>query len=242
MLAVLTEAGYRCAVPTCRTILAIDLHHIIEVSQNGTNNPDNLIALCPTCHALYHRGIIHKESISRWKDVLVAQNKPIDRHAGDKEDNKAEIGSNSEQSGPKLQVLFVETRLILPQHPGDQLRVELGLMNRGTTEANVTLYDRTYYLSATPTQRQFKYLSTSPESILIPPIPNAIWRLEMRFDVNWTSLHIAALNAGKVRLFVFARGHVNGPRENSTPLPFSGMYDPHIQGNLISCPRDVTFV
>jgi hypothetical protein len=28
--AVLTEAGYRCAVPTCRNILALDLHHIIR--------------------------------------------------------------------------------------------------------------------------------------------------------------------------------------------------------------------
>lgn len=30
--AVLTEAGYRCAVPTCRGILALDMHHIWEVS------------------------------------------------------------------------------------------------------------------------------------------------------------------------------------------------------------------
>lgn len=82
-LAVLTEAGYRCAVPTCRTILAIDLHHIIEVSQNGTNDPSNLIALCPTCHALYHRGTIQKESISLWKAMLVALNEAFDRHAID---------------------------------------------------------------------------------------------------------------------------------------------------------------
>ena len=61
-LAVLTEAGYRCAVPTCRTILAIDLHHMVEVGKGGTNDPANLVALCPTCHALYHRGTIKKES------------------------------------------------------------------------------------------------------------------------------------------------------------------------------------
>ena len=29
---VLAEAGYRCAVPTCRNILALDMHHIWEVS------------------------------------------------------------------------------------------------------------------------------------------------------------------------------------------------------------------
>jgi hypothetical protein len=62
-VAVLTEAGYRCAVPTCRTILAIDLHRMVEVAEGGGNEPGNLLALCPTCHALYHRGEIHRESI-----------------------------------------------------------------------------------------------------------------------------------------------------------------------------------
>src|SRR5690242_2534416 len=79
-LAVLTEAGYRCAVPTCRTILALDLHHIIEVQEGGPNELSNLIALCPTCHALYTRGTISRESINVWKTILVALN-----HAFDKE-------------------------------------------------------------------------------------------------------------------------------------------------------------
>lgn len=69
---VLTEAGYRCAVPTCRGILAIDMHHIWEVAAGGGNSPQNLIALCPTCHALYHRGTISAESIYVYKSVLVS--------------------------------------------------------------------------------------------------------------------------------------------------------------------------
>lgn len=69
--AVLTEAGFRCAVPTCRAILAIDLHHIVPVSDNGTDTLSNLLALCPTCHALHHRGTIPSESISTWKEALV---------------------------------------------------------------------------------------------------------------------------------------------------------------------------
>ncbi len=43
--AVLIEAGFRCAVPTCRQILAIDLHHIWEVKDDGGDDPLNLIAL-----------------------------------------------------------------------------------------------------------------------------------------------------------------------------------------------------
>lgn len=43
---VLMEAGYRCAVPTCRNILAIDLHHIVQVSIGGGNDLANLLARC----------------------------------------------------------------------------------------------------------------------------------------------------------------------------------------------------
>lgn len=32
---VLIEAGYRCGVPTCRNILAIDLHHMEPVNEGG---------------------------------------------------------------------------------------------------------------------------------------------------------------------------------------------------------------
>src|SRR5712675_1180017 len=66
-LFLLTESGYRCAVPICRNILALDMHHIWEVSAGGSDDPANLIALCPTCHALYHRGTIKAESIYVYK-------------------------------------------------------------------------------------------------------------------------------------------------------------------------------
>ena len=80
---VLTEAGYRCAVPTCRTILAIDLHHIVEVRDGGANEPANLLALCPTCHALFHRGTIARESIAAWKGMLIALSSAFDISAID---------------------------------------------------------------------------------------------------------------------------------------------------------------
>jgi len=80
---VLTESGYRCAVPTCRNILAIDLHHIVEVSEGGGNELSNLIALCPTCHALFHRGTISRESIFAWKGMLVTLSHAFDKSALD---------------------------------------------------------------------------------------------------------------------------------------------------------------
>jgi hypothetical protein len=81
---VLTEAGYRCAVPTCRNILALDMHHIWEVSAAGGDDPSNLIALCPTCHALYHRGTIKRESIYVYKAMLTAITRAFDVEAIDR--------------------------------------------------------------------------------------------------------------------------------------------------------------
>jgi hypothetical protein len=75
---VLTEAGYRCAVPTCRATLAMDLHHIWQVSAGGQNDPANLIALCPYCHGLHHRGTISAEAIYVYKALLVSLSQAFD--------------------------------------------------------------------------------------------------------------------------------------------------------------------
>jgi|SRR3990167_1444218 len=78
VIQVLTEAGYRCAIPTCRTILAIDIHHIVEVAEGGGNETGNLLALCPTCHALFHRGEIQRDSIYAWKSMLISLSHAFD--------------------------------------------------------------------------------------------------------------------------------------------------------------------
>ena len=82
--AVLTESGYRCAVPTCRGILAMDMHHLYQVADGGGDEPSNLIALCPTCHALYHRGNISADAIYAYKAMLVALSRAFDIDAVDR--------------------------------------------------------------------------------------------------------------------------------------------------------------
>src|SRR5207245_9055215 len=54
-----------------------------EVSAGGGHTLANLIALCPTCHALYHRGTIQRESIYAWKQMLVAIGRAFDASAID---------------------------------------------------------------------------------------------------------------------------------------------------------------
>ncbi len=51
---VLEEAGHRCAVPRCWQT-PVDVHHIRTRGQGGEDTFENLIALCPNCHARYHR-------------------------------------------------------------------------------------------------------------------------------------------------------------------------------------------
>ena len=75
VIEVLTEAGYRCAVQTCRNIFAIDIHHSIEVVEGVGNELANLIALCPTCHALFHRGKSLGTRFYSWKRCLILYEK-----------------------------------------------------------------------------------------------------------------------------------------------------------------------
>ena len=42
-----------------------DLHHILEVSNGGTNEIDNLISVCPNCHRSIHTNVITKEEIDK---------------------------------------------------------------------------------------------------------------------------------------------------------------------------------
>jgi hypothetical protein len=60
------------------------MHHLWEVSAGGGDAPSNLIALCPTCHALYHRGTIKQESIYAYKAMLVAITRAFDVEAIDR--------------------------------------------------------------------------------------------------------------------------------------------------------------
>jgi hypothetical protein len=75
---VLIEAGYRCAVPTCRNLLVLDLHHILPVSEGGPNEVSNLIASCPTCHSLYERGHMPTDAIRAYKATLEVLNHAFD--------------------------------------------------------------------------------------------------------------------------------------------------------------------
>ncbi|MFF5972215.1 HNH endonuclease [Streptomyces sp. NPDC012769] len=72
--AVLEEAGYACAVPTCRATTT-ELAHIEPYAKVQEHTFDNLIALCPNCHTRFdQKKEIPKASILRYKDNLAVLN------------------------------------------------------------------------------------------------------------------------------------------------------------------------
>ncbi|MGP3920677.1 HNH endonuclease [Nonomuraea sp. 10N515B] len=49
--AVFTEAGHRCAVPTCKQTAALEIEHIDDWAKVKEHKFENLILLCAVCHA-----------------------------------------------------------------------------------------------------------------------------------------------------------------------------------------------
>jgi hypothetical protein len=63
---ILTEAGYRCAIPTCKHPTT-EIAHIIPWSEVETHEFQNLIALCPNCHTRYDKKEIDRKAIVHYK-------------------------------------------------------------------------------------------------------------------------------------------------------------------------------
>jgi 5-methylcytosine-specific restriction endonuclease McrA len=67
--AVLVEAGHRCAIPTCR-VGTTEIAHIKPWRQVREHAFENLIALCPTCHARFDKGEIDRKAMQQYKANL----------------------------------------------------------------------------------------------------------------------------------------------------------------------------
>ena len=77
VIAVLTEAGYRCAFRHANN--PGDRPALFRKSRRAVLTSDRTCwTLCPTCHALYYRGTIKQESIYAWRSMLVAISRAFD--------------------------------------------------------------------------------------------------------------------------------------------------------------------
>ncbi len=57
---------YRCENPYCNYTQFLDVHHIISEVEGGTNKLDNLIVLCPVCHAAADNHEVSEKQLQSW--------------------------------------------------------------------------------------------------------------------------------------------------------------------------------
>ena len=67
------EAGYRCAIPTCRFPITENAH-IVSWADSKNHSYENLIALCPNCHTLFDSGKIDRRAMIAYKKKLMFLN------------------------------------------------------------------------------------------------------------------------------------------------------------------------
>lgn len=64
------EAGYRCAIQTCKGTDALEMAHIVPWSQVREHSFENMIVLCAVDHHRYDTGRIPRKSIEAFKANL----------------------------------------------------------------------------------------------------------------------------------------------------------------------------
>ncbi|WP_227284135.1 MULTISPECIES: HNH endonuclease signature motif containing protein [Paracoccaceae] len=68
------EAGYRCAVPTCRGTSGLQMEHIEPWAKVKAHEFDNMIVLCAVCHSRITSREISKDAIRTYKRNLALIN------------------------------------------------------------------------------------------------------------------------------------------------------------------------
>jgi len=112
----LVEAGHRCTICSEK---CFEIHHIIEQADGGTDDPENLIVLCPNCHQhRYHRsGEFTRDQLRLYKTNLKDRNEIEKRLLLNLEEIRSEIGSvPAEDSESQLRRELEEaTQLVSPE-------------------------------------------------------------------------------------------------------------------------------
>jgi len=92
----LVEAQHRCTICSER---CFEIHHIIESSEGGNDEPDNLIVICPNCHQhRYHRcSEFTRDQLRLYKKQLQERSEVEKRLLQNLEDIRAHIKEKNAQ-------------------------------------------------------------------------------------------------------------------------------------------------
>lgn len=64
----LRRDSYRCR--NCGSVVDLNVHHIVPLSQGGTNHLDNLVTLCLRCHSGVHPHMRHENETELSPPVM----------------------------------------------------------------------------------------------------------------------------------------------------------------------------
>lgn len=150
----------------------------------------------------------------------------------------ATVVPNGGNSLIRPNVIFLDTKLVLPEKPNEPVIVKFTLVNNGESDAVVTIWDKTLIYNLTG-ETKFSYQSNEPLTFSVTAMKGVGNHAEMCFYGAFTPEMWMFLKAGKARLFVFARGTYRNGDGTIYPLPFARMYHPELPGNLIFCPDSI---
>ena len=74
--ALFIEAGYRCAIPTCRAVAPLEIEHIEDWAKVQEHKFENMIVLCANCHGRKGggRGQLDRQALRQYKANLALLN------------------------------------------------------------------------------------------------------------------------------------------------------------------------
>ena len=111
---ILVDCMHRCCLCT-EHIDITDLHHIIPISEKGQNTENNLMAICPNCHAKIHRirGRYNVQQLkmykNRWIELCWKKEIPLEEKIAKAPSIKLENDKSPKFKAPNLKGMKSET-------------------------------------------------------------------------------------------------------------------------------------
>ena len=144
-----------------------------------------------------------------------------------------------EAAAARPYVIVASTELLIPPDHTKPVQVVFDVKNTGQMEALGSIRDFTYYFSTDAAQREFAYQHSEP--ITFSLAPGEQWRGHFLPSFVLSDEKLGALDAGRARLFVYARGEYRDRAGRVFQFPFARMYHPVVAGKLAICPSDIVF-
>ena len=147
--------------------------------------------------------------------------------------------SKIETTATRPYVILTSTELVMPSDAAKPIQALFDLKNTGQTNAVGSFTDFTYYFSTQPEQHEFSFQHCEPVPFSLAPSEQ--WRGYFSPPFVLSPEKLEALNAGKARLFFYAKGEYRDDDGKTYQFPFARMYHPAVKGHLAVCPDNIIF-